>query len=147
MIERRIGLDTVRQKFVDQPVVEIQPLGIGRAGAVRKNARPGDGKPVRLDAERLDQLNVLLVAIIVLIGAVAVAVVGDLAGGMGKGVPDRGAAAVFVDRTLDPLYYLTPNDWADVAASRVVVDIDDAGNHGQFTFAPGLPHRQRVPGS
>src|SRR5262249_4708287 len=99
--ERGIGLDAVREQLVDQAIVEIQPLGIGRAAALRKHARPGDREAVRLDAERLDQLHVFLVAVIVLVGAIAIAVVADLAGGVRKRVPDRGPAAVFIDRALD----------------------------------------------
>jgi hypothetical protein len=38
---------------------------------------------------------------IVVVGAVGVAVILDLAWGVGERVPDRAAAAVFVDRALD----------------------------------------------
>src|SRR5699024_86543 len=60
-----------------------------------------DRKPVMPDAEIPDQLNVFLVAVIMLVGAVAGGLVLDLAGRVRKGVPDRAAAAVLVDGALD----------------------------------------------
>jgi hypothetical protein len=39
--------------------------------------------------------------VIVIVGAVRVAVILDLARGVGERIPDRAAAAVFVDRAFD----------------------------------------------
>src|SRR6059058_6081798 len=36
VIERRVGLDALDQELIDEAVVEIEPLGIRRAGSVRK---------------------------------------------------------------------------------------------------------------
>jgi hypothetical protein len=41
--------------------------------------------------------------VIVIVGAVRVAVILDLAGRVGERIPDRAAAAVFIDRALDLL--------------------------------------------
>src|SRR5436190_11052357 len=101
MIKRRIGLDAVFQELIDQTVIEIEPFWIGRADAVGEDARPGDGEAICLDAERLDQLHILLVAMIMFVGAVAIAVVADPARRVRERVPDRWAAAVFVDGALD----------------------------------------------
>ncbi|MET3989378.1 hypothetical protein ABID65_001004 [Bradyrhizobium sp. S3.9.2] len=101
MIERRIGLDAVREQLVDEPVVEIEPLRIGLARSIRKHPRPRNREAVGLDAERLNQRDVVLVAVIVLVGAVAGRAVLDLAGRVAENVPDRLAAAVLVDGALD----------------------------------------------
>ena len=80
MIERRERLDAVGQQFVDQPVVEVEAFRVGRAVAVGEHPWPGDREAIGLDAELLDQRNVFLVAMIVIVGAVAVGAVLDLAG-------------------------------------------------------------------
>ena len=82
-------------------VVEVEPLRIGRAGPLRKDARPGDREPVRRHAERLHRLDVVPVAVIVIGGDVAGVVVVGLARGVREGVPDRGAAAVGVHGAFD----------------------------------------------
>ena len=101
MIQRRKRLDAVSQQFVEQAVVEIEAFWIWRAGAFREDARPCDRKPIGLCAQRLHQLNVFLVQVIMVGRGVAVAVIGDGAARVGEAVPDRRAAAVFVDGALD----------------------------------------------
>src|SRR5260370_1368698 len=101
MVKRDVGLDPVGQEFVDQAGVEGQPPWIRRAGAIGKYPRPRDRKPVVLDAEIPDQADVFLVAVVMLVGAVPSRTVLDLARRVRKCVPDRPAAAVFIDRALD----------------------------------------------
>jgi len=101
MVERGVGLDPVRKQLVDKAIVEIQSPEIGPAGPIRKHSRPCDREAVDLDAELLDQPDVLFVAMIVLIGAVAAGSVLDLARRVAENVPDRLAAAVLVDSALD----------------------------------------------
>src|SRR5882757_9283434 len=101
MVKRDVGLDPVGQEFVDQAVVEVEALGIWRAGAVGKYPRPRDRKPVVLDAEIPDQADVFLVAVVMLVGAVPGRTVLDLARRVRECVPDRAAAAVFIDGALD----------------------------------------------
>ena len=78
VIERRKRLNAVGEQFVDQATVEVQAFRIRCAGPLRKDARPGDREAVGLDAERLHQLHVFLVAVVVVVGHVAVGVVDDL---------------------------------------------------------------------
>ena len=101
VIQRRVGFDAVFQELIDQPVVEIEPLGIRSAAAFRKHPRPRDRKSIGLDAEIPDQADVFLVAMVVIVGAVGVAAVLDLARRVRESVPDRTAAAVFVDGAFD----------------------------------------------
>ena len=58
-------------QLVDQAAVEVEPLRVDRADAVRQHARPGDAEAVRLHAQRLHQRDVLLVAVVVVAGDVA----------------------------------------------------------------------------
>src|SRR4029077_14325590 len=99
--QRRVRFDAAGEQFVEQAVVEIEPLGVWLPGSFGKHPRPCDRKPVGLGPQSPDEANVFLVAVIVLVGAVAIASVRDLARRVAKSVPDRPAAAVFVDRALD----------------------------------------------
>ena len=101
VVERGEGFDAVGEQLVDEAIVEVEPFGIGRAAALRKDARPGDGKSVCLDAEGFHQLDVALVAVVVIVGDVTVRVVGDLAGRVGERVPNGRHASVFGDGALD----------------------------------------------
>ena len=101
VIQRGKGLEAIGQQLIHQPIVEVEAFRVRRTRALRKHPRPRDRKSIRLDAEIPDQADVLLVAVVVVVGAVAVGVIGDPAGGVGKGVPDRAAAAVFIDGALD----------------------------------------------
>ncbi len=99
--EGAVGLDAVGEKLVDEAAVEVDALGVGSAGSVGEDARPGDGEAVGLEAEGLHELHIFFVAMVVVVGDVAgVAVVG-LAGSVGEGIPDGDAAAVFFDRAFD----------------------------------------------
>ena len=80
VIERGKRLDAVGQQFVQQSVVEIEALGIRRSASFRKYARPRDRKAIGLGAEFLDELNVLLVAMVMVVRDVGGALVDDLAG-------------------------------------------------------------------
>ena len=101
VVESTEGLDAGCEELVEHAVVEVEALGIGCAGAIGEDARPGDGEAVGFDAERLHQGDVGFVTMVVIIGDVAgIAIVG-LAGGMGEGVPDGDAAAVFLHRAFD----------------------------------------------
>ena len=99
--EGAVGLNVVGEQFVDEAVVEVEALGVGCAGALRIDARPGDGEAVGLEAEGLHESDVFFVAMVVIVGDVAGVSVVGLAGGVGEGVPDGGAATVFVDCAFD----------------------------------------------
>ena len=93
--------DTGLQQRVDQPVVEGQPGRVDRAGAVREHPRPGDGEPVRPDAELAHQRDVLGPAVVVVAGDVAGVAVVDGAGHPAERVPDRRGSPVLGRRALD----------------------------------------------
>src|SRR5258708_25520724 len=101
MIKRHERLYSVRDQLVEKPVVKIQTLRIRLAGSFRKNPGPGNRKTIGFCAERLHQLNVLLVAAIAVARLVGIAAVGDVAGDVRVTVPDRWAPSVFVDRAFD----------------------------------------------
>src|SRR5882757_9887449 len=101
MIKRHERLYAVCDEFVEKPVVEIQTFRIWLAGSVRKNPGPGNRKPIGLCAQRLHQLNVLLVAAIAVARLIGIAAVGDVAGDVSVTVPDRWTSSVFVDRAFD----------------------------------------------
>ena len=101
MIEGRKRFNPVREQFVQEAIVEVEAFGVRRASPVGKHPGPCDRKSIGLDAEPLEQANVFLVAMIVIVGAVAVAVVPDPAQRMAESVPYRLAAAVFLDRAFD----------------------------------------------
>src|SRR6187551_1467005 len=64
VIECGERFDAVGEQLVDEAFVEVEPLGIGRATALREDARPRDRKSIRLDAERFHELDVALVAMV-----------------------------------------------------------------------------------
>src|SRR5215475_4944652 len=101
MVERRKRLNAVREQLIHQAIVEIEAFRVWRAGAFWKDARPGNRESIGLCAQRLHQLNVFLVAMIVIGCGIAVAAIGDCSRLATKAVPDRRATAVFVYGALD----------------------------------------------
>jgi hypothetical protein len=101
VIERRERLDAIAEELVEEPIVEVETLRIRRAGPLREYPRPGDREPVCCGGERLHRLHVLPVAVIMIIGDIAVVLVPDFSSRVRKRVPDRQAAAVLVDGTFD----------------------------------------------
>ncbi len=101
VIERGVGLDAGCQQRVDQPVVEVESLGIGGAASLGKHARPGDREAIGVGPHRLHQRHVFLVAVEVIDADLASRAVPDAAGLLREGVPDRGAAPGFVRGALD----------------------------------------------
>ena len=94
VIERRIGLDAAFEHAVDQPIVELEALGIHRADPLRDEAGPGEGEAVGVEAAVADQIEVAGPAVVVVAGDGAGIEVLHIAGGRRKRVPDRGAAAI-----------------------------------------------------
>jgi hypothetical protein len=101
VVQRRPGLDAALFQAIDQPLVEIQALGIELAVASRLHARPGDGEAVGVDAQRGDQVEVVVQAVVVVAGHVAVAGVGDGAGLPAEAVPDGFALAILEGGAFD----------------------------------------------
>src|SRR5579883_733403 len=101
MIERRIRLDAAREQLVDEPVVKIETLSVRGARTSGKNARPGDGEAIGFGAQRLHQLAIVLVAVIMIVSDVAIAAIFDGALPMRETVPDRRPPSVFVHGPFD----------------------------------------------
>ena len=104
MVERHDGGDAGGLERLDEVLVEADALGVDAAagGARRHDARPRDRQAVGLDAQLAHQLDVGLVAVVVVDRDAASRVAGDLAlGGVGKRVPDRQPFTVGVPRALD----------------------------------------------
>ena len=89
MIQRRKGLDAVRQQLIQQPVVEIEALWLWCAGSLREDTRPGNRKTIGLCAQCLHQLNVFPVKMIMVGRGVGVAVIGDRPMRMGLAIKGR----------------------------------------------------------
>src|SRR5664280_29186 len=100
VVEAPPRLDAGFEDRVEQAVVERQPRLIRCPASLRQHARPGDRKPVRLNAEPLHEADVLEIAMVVIAGDVAGVVVGDLAL-LAMRIPDTEPAAVFAHRALD----------------------------------------------
>jgi hypothetical protein len=84
-------LDPGREQLIQQAAVEVEALGVGGAGALGEDPRPGDREAVGGGADVLHQGDVFCVPVVVVVGHVAGVAVGDVAGRVGVGVPDRGA--------------------------------------------------------
>jgi hypothetical protein len=99
--ERDDGVDALGQQGVHKAVVEVDPGGVGRAGAIGLDAGPGHRETVRVDAEPGHQVDVVRVPVEVVARDVAGAAVGDPARLVGEGVPDGRSASTFGDAALD----------------------------------------------
>jgi hypothetical protein len=99
--QRRGRLDAALQHPLDQPAVEVEALAQRRAEAVGLDPRPGDREAVGLDLQRLDQVEVLAPAVVVVAGDVAGLAADDVALLVDEAVPVRLAAAVLADGALD----------------------------------------------
>ncbi len=95
------GGDAGGEQGVDEAVVEGESGGVGGTGAGGLDAGPGDGEAVAVEPETAHQLDVLGIPVVVVAGHRSRVAVADGAGARGEGVPDRGAAAVLVHRSLD----------------------------------------------
>jgi hypothetical protein len=99
--EREHGVDALGQQRVDEPVVEGNPCGIGRAGAVRLDARPRHREAVRVDAEPGHQVDVFRVSVPVVTRHIAGAAVGDPPRLVREDVPNGLSASTFGGAALD----------------------------------------------
>ena len=93
--------DALGEQFIDQSVIKAQPLAVDGACACGKHAWPGNGKAIRVDADLAHQVDVLLVAMIVVASDVACVPFPDLSGLPRQHVPDGKSFLVFVPRAFD----------------------------------------------
>ena len=101
VVQRRPRGDALLEQRLRQAAVEVEAGAVGRSGAVGLDARPRDREPVRVEAEVGHQRDVLRPAVIVVVGDVAGAAVGDRAGDAGERVPDALAAPVLPGGAFD----------------------------------------------
>ena len=101
MIERRESLDAALLAAVDQAIVEIQSLLVERSGAIGIDARPGDRETIGFDAQFLDQVEIVVEAIVMVAGDIAIVPVVDTARHVGEGIPDRGLATIGLRSAFD----------------------------------------------
>ncbi len=95
VVQRGDRVDAPGQQGVHEPVVEGDPGRVGRAGTGGVDAWPGDGEPVRGDAQSRHQIHVGVDPVVVVAGDVAGSAVGDAVGFVAERVPDARAPAVF----------------------------------------------------
>src|SRR5262249_31403011 len=88
-------------QLIDQAVVEVEALQVGLPGAVGEDARPGDREAIRPRPDLPHEPDVLLVAMVVIIGDVAGVAVLDLSRRWRVRIPDRRSLAVLVPRAFD----------------------------------------------
>jgi hypothetical protein len=94
-------LDPGGQQAIDQAVVVIEPLLVGLAAPIGEDARPGDREAIGLDAQRLEQFDILAIAVIAVAGDIAGAAIAGLALRVREDIPIGLPAPIFLDAALD----------------------------------------------
>src|SRR5689334_17559530 len=72
VVERRVRLNAVREQLVNESIVKIETFRVRWTIAVGKHPRPSNREAIRLHAERLHQLHVALVEMVMIVRDVAV---------------------------------------------------------------------------
>lgn len=101
VVEGDPGGDVPGLQLVQQALVEVQPLCVGRAAPARLDAWPGQREPVRVDAQVRDEPHVLGHPVVMVAGHIAVLAADDHAGHPAVGVPDGRGPAVLGGGALD----------------------------------------------
>ncbi len=101
VVQRQVGLDAARQQAIHQALVEAEAARVPGAVPLGLHTRPRHREAVGIDAERGDQVEVVLQAVVVVAGDSAVAAVGDGARLAAEAVPDRRPLAVGLGRAFD----------------------------------------------
>ena len=87
VIERQEGFQPARQHPVDQPVVEIETLGVRRPAPLGHHPRPACRKAVGVETAVAKEVQILRPAVVMVAGGGAVLAVQDIAGRGGEAVP------------------------------------------------------------
>ena len=95
------GLDPRREQLVDQPVVELEPLGVGGPRALGQHPGPAHAEAIGPEADLLHESDVLPVAVVVVAGHVARVAAPDRTLLADEHVPDGRALPVRVPAALD----------------------------------------------
>ena len=98
VVQRRIRLNPRRQQRIQHPVVEVQPLRIRIAPAIRKHTRPRQREPVRLQPQPLHNRNVFRIPVVVVVRHIACVPIRRLPRRMAEGVPHARSTSVFLHR-------------------------------------------------
>src|SRR6185369_17983666 len=93
--------DAGGEHLVDEPLVEVEALGVGRPPAARLHAGPADREPVGRQPQLGHEGHVVAVAVDVVARDVAGVSVDGLARRVAEGVPDGRRTSVLRGRTLD----------------------------------------------
>ncbi len=140
VVERGHRLDAGGEQLVEQPVVVGEALGVDAAAAGGLDAGPGDREAVALDAEALEQRDVLGVPVVVVAGLRAARPVDDPAGLGAERVPDAGAAAALGHRALD---LVRRRAGPEGEVGREVPGVVHARQPSAHPFVGGGPERPR----
>ena len=96
-----VGFNAVFQHGIDEIGVEFCTFLIQLTGAVGEQTRPADREPVVLDAQLLHQLEIFLVAVVVVAGHIAGMIVFYMTGLMGVHIPNAQTLAAFIPAAFD----------------------------------------------
>src|SRR5215467_1784274 len=94
MIERGKWRDPAIEQPIDEAIVEVQPVHVDGASALRQYTRPSDGEAIRVEAKTCDQVHVLLHPVVMIGGDVSSVAVTCHARSGGETIPDRLAAPI-----------------------------------------------------
>ena len=101
VVEGHVGFDTRCQAAVNDFIIIGQACRIPASVSVGIDSCPACGEPIGFHTQFLQKGNIFCIPMIGITGNIAIVAVGNLAGGVGKGSPDAGTAAVFQIITLD----------------------------------------------
>ena len=101
MVERHNRVDAVFEQLVDNALVEIEALLVRLAVRGGNDARHANREPVCVHAEIAHELEIVLPAVVEIVGLVSGVAIQHAARGVREHIPDRRRAAVFVHRAFD----------------------------------------------
>ena len=101
VVERDERPDAALEQELDQAIVEVEPRSVGPPASFRLHARPGHREAVGAQAHLAHQGHVVAGAMIVIVGGLTGAAVGDLARDGGEDVPNALAPPILMRRALD----------------------------------------------
>ena len=101
VVEREERPDPALEQELDQAIVEVEPRSVGPPASLGLHARPGHREAVGAQTQLAHQGHVVAGAMIVIVGGLTRAAVGDLAGDGGEAVPHALAPPILMGRALD----------------------------------------------
>ena len=101
VVQRHNRVDAVFEQLVDNALVEIEALLVRLAVRGGNDARHANREPVCVHAEIAHELEIVLPAVVEIVGLVSGVAIQHAARGVREHIPDRRRAAVFVHRAFD----------------------------------------------